>query len=208
MFPSVHFLRFTWLLSMLLLYRQLRIDFFHLLWTSKNTIFLCHVQKTDEARALLRLPRNNLISLLPRRSRFRPPGIIKTPGSFLRLMPADMAISSAPVLTGEKCQVSPRRRDRGVNDILSNYLSPLHRPGTGTWGDHMRQAITWKKILITAEVEHASDCPPTRPHLSHPRPGLYFLKWRRLKHCGIYSVNTLIPWETSWKGYFQARNQS
>lgn len=164
--------------------------------------------KTDEARALLRLPRNNLISLLPRRCRFRPPGIIKTPGSFLRLMPADMAISSAPVLTGEKCQVSPRRRDRGVNDILSNYLSPLHRPGTGTWGDHMRQAITWKKILITAEVEHASDCPPTRPHLSHPRPGLYFLKWRRLKHCGIYSVNTLIPWETSWKGYFQARNQS
>lgn len=28
MFPSVHFLRFTWLLSMLLWYKQLRIDFF------------------------------------------------------------------------------------------------------------------------------------------------------------------------------------
>lgn len=183
-----------------------------LLSTSKNTIFLFYVQKqmklSRREGELLRLPRNNLISLLPRRSRFRPPGLIKTPGSFLRLMPADMAISSAPALTGEKCQVSPRRRDRGVNDILSNYLSPLHRPGIGTWGDHMRQAITWKKILITAEVEHASDCPPTPPQLSHPRPGLYFLKWRRLKHCGIYSVNTLIPWETSWKGYFQARNQS
>lgn len=147
--------------------------------------------------SLRRLPRNNLISLLPRCSRFHPPGIIKTHGSFLRLMPADMAISSAPALTVEKCQVSPRRRDTGVNDILSNYLSPLHRPGMGTWGDHMRQAITWKKILIIAEVEHTSD--GSTSSQPSPNAGLYFLKWRRLKHCGIYSVNTLIPRETSWK---------
>lgn len=52
--------------------------------------------------------------------------IIKTPGSSLRLPPVDTAISSAPVLTGEKSQVSGRQSDRGVNDILSNYLSPLH----------------------------------------------------------------------------------
>lgn len=129
-------------------------------------------------------------------------------------MPADMAISSAPAPTGEKCQVRPRRRDRGVNDILSNYLSPLHRPGIGTWGDHMRQAITWKKIPITGEVERASHCPPppnptsTLPPAHLSNPGLYFLKWRGLKHCGIYSVNTLILRETSWKGYFQGRNQS
>lgn len=35
--------------------------------------------------------------------------IIKTPGSFLRLLPVDMAISSAPVLTGAKSQVSRRQ---------------------------------------------------------------------------------------------------
>lgn len=102
----------------------------------RSPIFPSHVEKqmrlARREGVPPRLPRNNLISLLPRRRRFRPPGIIKTPGSFLRLMPADMAISSAPALTGEKCQVSPRRRDRGVNDILSNYLSPLHRPGVGT----------------------------------------------------------------------------
>lgn len=125
---------------------------------------------TRRESAVPRLPRNKLISLVPRRSRTRPPGIMKTPGSFLRLMPADMAISSAPALTGEKCQVSPRRRDRGVNDVLSNYLSPLHRPGIGTWGDHMRQAITWKKILITAEVEHASECPAAPPPPLPPAP--------------------------------------
>lgn len=34
--------------------------------------------------------------------------IIKTPRSFLRLLPVDTAISSAPVLTGEKSQVSAR----------------------------------------------------------------------------------------------------
>lgn len=136
--------------------------------------FKNQVERARREGMLLRLTRNNLISLLLRCSRFHPPGIIKTHGSFLRLMPADMAISSAPALTGEKCQVSPRRRDRGVNDILSNYLSPLHRPGIGTWRDHMRQAITWKKILITVEVEHTSHSPPSSklpPNLPlRPRP--------------------------------------
>lgn len=121
-------------------------------------------------------------------------------------MPADMAISSAPALTGEKCQVSPRRRDRGVNDTLSNYLSPLRRPGRDLRRPHETSNYMGK------DSDHRRGRARLRlaPQLSHPRlrPGLYFLKWRRLKHCGIYSVNTLIRQETSWKGYFQARNQS
>lgn len=57
--------------------------------------------------------------------------IIKTPGSSLGLA-VDTTISSAPVFTGDKSQVRGRRRGRRVNDILSNYVSPLHMLVQGT----------------------------------------------------------------------------
>lgn len=50
--------------------------------------------------------------------------IIKTLGSFLRLLPVDMAISSAPVLTGEKSQVS--RRQRETEEWMTSYPITCH----------------------------------------------------------------------------------
>lgn len=102
--------------------------------------------------------------------------IIKTPWPFLRLLPVDMAISSAPVLTGEKSQVSGRQWDRGVNDILSNYLSPLHRLVLGleetTWDKQLYGKRFWSPRWYSAP-------------LPGPRCSLRVLKWYQLKYCGI-----------------------
>lgn len=94
--------------------------------------------------------------------------VIKTPGSFLRLLPVDVAISSAPVLTGEKSQVSGRQWDRGVNDILSNYLSPLHRLVQGL------EETTWDKQLHGKRFWSLRRCSAPLAGLRHsPR----VLKW-------------------------------
>lgn len=160
------------------------------------------------------VPRDNLVSLLPRRFSFTPPVFfyqntwVFSRGWCLQIWPL--------VLLPRSQERNARSaRDGETEEWMTPYpiTCHLYAGPAATWGDHMRQAITWEKILITAEVEHASDLPPPPPATStlptpRLRPGLYFLKWRRLKHCGIYSVNTLIRRETSWKGYFQARNQS
>lgn len=108
--------------------------------------------------------------------------ISKTPGSFLGL-PVDMAISSAPVLTREKSQVSGRWWDRGVNDILSNYLSPLHmllqRLEENTWDKQLHGKRFWSPW-----------------GWSTPLGGLccrLVLKQCRLKHCGVNKCKHVNP---------------
>lgn len=49
--------------------------------------------------------------------------IIKTPGSFLRLLPVDMVISSAPVLTVEKSQVS---EEAETEEWMTSYPITCH----------------------------------------------------------------------------------
>lgn len=74
-----------------------------------------------------------------------------------------MVISSAPVLTVEKFQVSGRHWDRAVNDILSNYLSPLHGRVRGLEKTTWDKQLHGKKILITVEKQDTSGRPPLSP---------------------------------------------
>ena len=87
-------------------------------------------------------------------------GIIKTLGSFLRLLPADTAISSAPVHAGEKSQDSKRQWDRGVKDILSNYLSSLHELVQGLEETAWDKQLHAKKESDHHMVENTSGWPP------------------------------------------------
>lgn len=89
---------------------------------------------------------------------------------FLRSLPAEMAISSAPVLLVEKSQVSRRSWDTGMNDILSNYLSPPHRlvrgPKEAAWDEQLRRKRFWSgPRLLLPSSNQLENCRRQRTNL-------------------------------------------